>query len=313
VCGWEFPELFGKSLNFNPLHNQKRILASAESIWCWSSYTSNNLIKNGVHHAVALPPPVLLDQANGTFHDTGNIPACSLDTKTDPKEISIRPLRTFIKETSKPNIYLSVLNPHDKRKQIVTLIECFVSAWKKNNDLVLVIKLIIDNIHTKLVNINEILRHHYSYEGICKNVVFVGQQLSEDEMVSLYKSARYYLTATSAEGLNLPLIEAMSHGIVPITPRHTAMLDYINSSNSIIIEHENKYTGSDYHVFGEKLKTTHFPPKKASLIQSILRATQIDEEDYKNISKKAAQTVFSKYSLKSFSQSLDAFMRKKLK
>jgi hypothetical protein len=38
-----------------------------------------------------------------------------------------------------------------------------------------------------------------------------------------------------AEGQNPPLQEAMACGVVPIAPRHTAMLDYICEDNAIIV------------------------------------------------------------------------------
>jgi glycosyltransferase involved in cell wall biosynthesis len=310
ISGWEFPELLDRSLEFNPLYNQKNILAKAESIWCWSSYTANNLIKNGLHQAVALPPPVLLQTTNSTIHSLDSVPACSLDTKIDPNKIPVKPLSDFLKNSTAPIVFLSILNPFDKRKQIVRLIECFISAWEKNKEIVLVIKLVIDNVHTTLGNIQEILQKHYSYEGVCKNVVFISQNLSEPEMVSLYKSARFYLTAASTEGLNLPLIEAMSFGIVPVSPRHSAMIDYIEPCNALIIEHEVEYTGPGFHGYGDQLKTTHFPPVNASLITSILQAAKITETDYKKLSKNASQSVFKKYSLDAFSASLKRFMLK---
>ena len=91
ISGWEFPELFDKSLEFNPLYNQKNVLGKAESIWCWSSYTANNLIKNGLHQAVALPPPVLLQPTNSIINSLDGVPACSLDTKVVPSKIPVKP------------------------------------------------------------------------------------------------------------------------------------------------------------------------------------------------------------------------------
>lgn len=310
ISGWEFPELFDRSLDFNPLFNQKNILSKADSIWCWSDYTANNLIKNGLQRAVALPPPVLLQQNNSDTHSIDNIPACSLDTKVDPNEITVKPLSAFLKNSTKPIVFLSILNPFDKRKQIVRLIESFISAWEQNKEIILLIKLIIDNVNTTLGNILEILQNHYSFEGACKNIIFLSQNLTESEMGSLYKSAQFYLTATSTEGLNLPLIEAMSFGVVPVSPRHSAMIDYLDSCNALIVEHEKQFTSTGFHGYGDKLKTTHFPPKKASLINSILKAAHITEKDYKTLSESAAQSVLNKYSLDAFSASLKNFIIK---
>ena len=51
----------------------------------------------------------------------------------------------------------------------------------------------------------------------------------------LYRFASAYLCTSLAEGQNLPLMEAMSHGVVPITTQHTAMLDFIDDQNALVI------------------------------------------------------------------------------
>ena len=52
-------------------------------------------------------------------------------------------------------------------------------------------------------------------------------------MDALYEAADFYLCTSIAEGQNLPMLEAMSFGVVPVSPRHTAMRDYLDNDNSV--------------------------------------------------------------------------------
>ena len=59
-------------------------------------------------------------------------------------------------------------------------------------------------------------------------IAFFNAFLSEAQMTALYSLADFYLCTSVAEGQNLPLLEAMAHGTVPVTTANTAMLDYID-------------------------------------------------------------------------------------
>jgi hypothetical protein len=82
-----------------------------------------------------------------------------------------------------------------------------------------------------------ILRLHISgYELIDSNAVWLATaQLAEPVLADLYRFSSAYLCSSLAEGQNPPLQEAMAYGVVPVTTRHTAMLDYIREDNVVII------------------------------------------------------------------------------
>jgi glycosyltransferase involved in cell wall biosynthesis len=69
----------------------------------------------------------------------------------------------------------------------------------------------------------------------CDRIVITSQFLTDDEMSAMYGAADFYLCTSVAEGQNLPLLEAMAHGVVPVTPDHTAMSDYDSEHNGIIV------------------------------------------------------------------------------
>ncbi len=54
-------------------------------------------------------------------------------------------------------------------------------------------------------------------------------------MEALYSLADFYLSASYCEGLNMPLLEAMAFGVVPVATRVTAMTDYLTPENAVEI------------------------------------------------------------------------------
>ena len=54
-------------------------------------------------------------------------------------------------------------------------------------------------------------------------------------MSALYCIADFYICTSAAEGQNLPLLEAMAHGSVPVSTGNTAMADYITADNAFQI------------------------------------------------------------------------------
>jgi glycosyltransferase involved in cell wall biosynthesis len=74
------------------------------------------------------------------------------------------------------------------------------------------------------------------YELIDSNAVWLTTaQLAEPVLARIYRFSAAYLCSSLAEGQNQLLQEAMAWGVVPITTRHTAMLDYICEDNAAII------------------------------------------------------------------------------
>jgi hypothetical protein len=81
-----------------------------------------------------------------------------------------------------------------------------------------------------------ILRLHISgYALIDSNAVWLTTaQLAAPVLAHLYRYSAAYLCSSLAEGQNPLLQEAMAWAAVPITTRHTAMLDCICEDNAVI-------------------------------------------------------------------------------
>lgn len=68
-------------------------------------------------------------------------------------------------------------------------------------------------------------------------ITVISDIMEEDQIKSLIKSCDFYTTVSYGEGFDLPLMQAMSMGKVPITTRFLAHRDYLNDNNSIDVKY----------------------------------------------------------------------------
>ena len=146
-------------------------------------------------------------------------------------------------------IYLSVFNPEDFRKNLDSMIRGFDAFLQQGHDDLLIIKALTGTERFSLeqvvrdVMVNKLARG--SAFGT-ENILVFNAFLTEEEMTLLYDAADFYLCTSIAEGQNLPLLEAMARGVVPVTTRTTAMLDYIDAENAVVIETERRLNTNEH-------------------------------------------------------------------
>lgn len=140
------------------------------------------------------------------------------------------------------NIFLSIFNPHDQRKQIRPLIEAFIDFSRSHEDAILLLKTVSPDDSNRTIN-RRILTHQLLQPDellrpfVSEKVWITNDKLTENEMSILYQISDFYICTSYAEGQNLPLLEAMSQGVIPISVCHTAMADYLTPENAVIIPH----------------------------------------------------------------------------
>lgn len=299
ICGWEFPEFSDKAYESNPFFNHIAVLKHADKIWCWSDFTTSNLKSYGINTAITMPPPVIVTKPSDE-KSISTIPTLALNTTRIPTPNDIRAFGDVLRAYKDSVIFISVLNPFDKRKQIKLMLTAFQAALKRTPNLVLIVKLVIDNINTTLGNIQEILEIHHDFKGQSDRIVFVSETLTDSQMIKLMKTAKFYFCTSSTEGLNLPMIEAMSLGVVPVSSRATAMADYIHEENAIVIKNDKLLTDGAYHFLHNHMPTTHFPPNLKSSIDALISAANLTKNRYNAISSRAKKDVHEKYSMQGF-------------
>ena len=145
----------------------------------------------------------------------------------------------WMRKPAGPTIYLSVLNPEDFRKNLDALLRGFHYFSVEHPEALLIVKVLTSATRFHLLDVmSDVIPHKLDSGTVLSsaNIVVFNSYLSESQMDALYDLADFYLCTSLAEGQNLPLLEAMAHGTGPVTTANTAMADYIDAGNAVIIQ-----------------------------------------------------------------------------
>ena len=208
------------------------------------------------------------DSADIQFDVDNLFPAVFQRYETQPPESSAAP-EVRAEEASETNIllegiiYTSVFNPVDGRKAWYDIVTAFCIAFRDREDAILLLKMTHTDPDSYRHNLNHVLHQLSPFK--CRVVAFNGY-LETEGFADLIKSTSFYVNASHCEGLCLPLLEFMSAGIPAIAPDHTAMADYIQHENALVIssseeiniwpnDHSNRYTTRRYRNDWQGLRT----------------------------------------------------------
>jgi glycosyltransferase involved in cell wall biosynthesis len=129
-------------------------------------------------------------------------------------------------------VYTSMLNPTDGRKNWHDMLTAFCWAFRDVEDATLVLKMVKGDPHSYRRDLFLILARSAPFK--CRIVTMDGF-LEDADYAGLMAATSFYVNASNAEGLCMPLMEFMSVGRPVIAPCHTAMADYIDDSAAFVL------------------------------------------------------------------------------
>ena len=254
---WEFDVLDDfTQRDGNMLDNQVHMLSICDEVWVPCAFTKSVLNKYGVTQVEVLPAPIdvpalepyealrergdwLLELAAVPAVPMNHNPHWGVEDSLNANRSAVKSLFSWLQDRSaQPSVFVSVFNPEDHRKNLNAMLRGFYKFSKINHDAVLIIKL-VTSLESHAIAPKEmifrLLANKLDDNGVLQsaNILFMPDYLTDDQLDALYRSADFYLCASIAEGQNLPLLEAMGRGAVPVSTRHTAMADYLDDENSI--------------------------------------------------------------------------------
>jgi glycosyltransferase involved in cell wall biosynthesis len=268
---WEYGNLpsFDRMSQFHsnrthPLNDYVYALGLVDEIWVGCSFTRDTLVRAGLSNVHIIPAPISLPRGGllaarkgeGLSRDAFmraplQIIECTRSSITrgqaeDPPAAIGEGLFMRIADCRLRGgkVFLSVFNPHDPRKNPGPMLAGFQRYCQRHQpkDL-LIIKILVDGKFNTLDDVLRVILPRRCRESLtsldlidCENIILVCGLMSDSEMGRMYGAADFYLCTSNAEGQNLPLLEAMGHGVVPISPVTTAMADYVTEDNSIILQ-----------------------------------------------------------------------------
>lgn len=325
-CAWEFDRLrtAEEQTSYHAFADPITMLNLADEIWTPARSANDAMISAGVTkpiHTVAAPILESLivkpKKARMTWAEIDTMASHLGATTWQPLAVAprIQPamsdasagrrssLRAIIRasdSTEPPPIFLSIFNIHDMRKNIRPMLDGFLAFSQAHPNALLLLKT-----STPHRGVEPLCRLLYEEQLHLANELFpplvservwlTDQVLTRDGMNHLYDASRFYLCTSYGEGQNLPLLEAMGRGVVPISVDHTAMADYIRPDNAVVIPSElgmfDRRLTSRYGMYGAM---THYC-RPADVGDAIGQAMALDDEQYAAKSEAALETVRHQY------------------
>lgn len=213
-----------------------------------------------------------------------------------------------------PKIFLSVFNVHDFRKQIEPLISGFQRFAEQDESAILLLKVTTPHRDNESAHSHVMKDQIHNAARLIPPIVsdriwLTHDVLTREELVRLYDLASFYVCTSYAEGQNLPLIEAMGRGAVPVSVMHTAMSDYITEDNAVVLETQRRPLGTRlsnrYGMFG--LETNFVTDTEVA--SGLARAARMDDADYAARSAAALRTVEDRFGLAGFQSRVDTLIQ----
>ena len=155
-------------------------------------------------------------------------------------ERTMRMLQTAVRDAGRQSrrielegvVYTTVLNPVDGRKNWTDMAAAFVYAFRDKPRATLLLKTTHRDLHRAVTPILELLARLGRFR--CRVLVVHGM-LDAAEYGRLIEASSYAVNTSHGEGQCLPLMEFMAAGRPAVTPRHTAMLDYVSPDNAFVV------------------------------------------------------------------------------
>jgi glycosyltransferase involved in cell wall biosynthesis len=155
-------------------------------------------------------------------------------------------LRPFGAQSSRGDVVLdgvvftAVFAPKDGRKNWQDLLTAFAYAFANTPDATLVLKMIGADPAFWWWEFHDVVSRLPAFS--CRIVVLHGY-LHQSRYDALIAATHFVTNASLAEGMCLPLVEFMSAGRPAIAPDHTAMADYIDATNALVVKSQQEYCG----------------------------------------------------------------------
>lgn len=175
--------------------------------------------------------------------------------------------------TNKTFKFLNVSIPH-YRKNIDILLDAYYSAFSNKDDVCLVLKTSLSKpknyfeIDLKKA-IYGIQKKHQGRRDLPQVEII---QKKFDSIIPLYNSCDCLVSASSAEGFGLPLLEALAAGMLVVSPRCSGQLDFLNDKNSLLYDADVVPAKKEYQYWRPSPGATTYMPRKDDLASAMISA-----------------------------------------
>ncbi len=164
------------------------------------------------------------------------------------------------------------------RKGLDLILESYLSEFNIDDDVCLILKGLGQNTYYSSDKILKLLNNIDSTKA---EIIFINENLSDNDLAHLYSYADVYIHPYRAEGFGMPIFEAMACGTPPITTRYGPSLEYCNDENAFLV---------DYYSKENILEQTFIEPSLEN-IRNLMRIAYENSDLVKSKAEKATEAV----------------------
>lgn len=216
------------------------INSNVQEFWASSHHCKDVFVNSGVPARSIKLVPLCLDLEIYT-----NVPPIKVLEFTDllSKEV-------FSLDIVETTMFLMVVSNFN-RKDIATAIRSFLKEFEIDDRVCFLLKLPANTSEHNLKKfIDNPLQEICHTDKFKKLVKIIGGDFSFDQMLNLYNSCSVYVSTERAKGWDLPCMQAMALSKACIGIDWSANVEFMNSSNSILISHNGRLVYTDPHLYG---------------------------------------------------------------
>lgn len=337
---WEFDRLrsSGETLSYHAFADQATMLAIADEIWIPSEHGAQAVRDSTQVPVIRIPAPIVSNLkkkpreapparreverlARGLsdifWEPLTILPRLQpqLDESARGRQATIQSIMSRQPADAAPVFYLSVFNVHDFRKQIEPMLRGFVQFSEDHPEAILLLKATTPHRAKKIIN-RILMEEQVADTGrliaplISDRIFITDAVLSRDELNRLYDLATFYVCTSYAEGQNLPLLEAMGRGVVPVSVDHTAMADYVDETDAVVIPSARRELdprlAARYGLYG--VMTNYV--EAGAVAEALARASDLPNDAYGRMSAAAHRQVTSQFTAEAFQDQLQGLIRR---
>jgi glycosyltransferase involved in cell wall biosynthesis len=186
------------------------------------------------------------------------------------------------------------------RKGFDDLIIAYLNEFTDKDNVNLILKVYVANFDdmSKIKHDIDVIRNGINKQkSRFPQISILFKNIPQEEMPLVYNMCDCFILPSKGEGFGLPIIEAMGSEMLCISPDHTAMKDYINEDNAIVLkkwqkEYVNGFGGM--HVY--QSPQCWYRCNTFEIGQAMRKAYNLDDKTRRKISKAAREKVTGMYS-----------------
>lgn len=183
------------------------------------------------------------------------------------------------------------------RKNIDLLVDAYYSAFSSQDDVCLILKTQLHDSGKKLYafecdvikQISEVQKKYLSQGKDLPQIEILQDRL--DSMIPLYNSCDVLVSATSAEGFGLPLLEGLAANMLVIAPNCSGHIDFLNDKNSLLIKTKIIPADARYEYWSSSPGSTTFLPEKNDLAEQMFNSYKNKDELKSSFNEERLKTI----------------------